>query len=250
MAPQPLRRRHPQRPRAALVSEFGNWGLPQLPPPCELPWWFPRDFNGRELARAAGVFDRLHADGFDRIYPDYPALALAMEKHEYLALKYEIEQMRQRDTIQGYVITELTDANWEANGLMSMWRRPKAFAEELGKLQQDDLVIASFAVHNFTSGSPVAVPLTISHYSTVSLDGATIQWQTSDGQSGVMPVSTSPPPGGVAPQGTLEFKAAPVTAPAAAFLRLQLVDSAGAIVAQNSYRFALYPRTRWSQRSP
>jgi hypothetical protein len=165
-----------------------------------------------------------------------------MEKHEYLALKYEIEQMRQRDTIQGYVITELTDANWEANGLMSIWRRPKAFAEELGKLQQDDLVIASFAVHNFTSGSPVAVPLTISHYSTVSLDGATIQWQTSDGQSGVMPVSTSPPPGGVAPQGTLEFKAAPVTAPAAAFLRLQLVDSAGAIVAQNRYRFALYPQ--------
>ena len=149
-----------------LVSEFGNWGLPQLPPRDQLPWWFPRDFDGRELTRAAGVFDRLHAYGFDRIYPDYDALALATERHEYLALKYEIEQMRQRDTIQGYVITELTDANWEANGLMSMWRQPKVFADELGKLQQDDLVMANFATHNFTAGSPVELPLVVSHYST------------------------------------------------------------------------------------
>jgi len=67
-----------------LVSDFGNWGLPQLPPPGELPWWFPRDFNGHELARAGGVFDRLHTYGFDRIYPDYHAFALATERHEYL----------------------------------------------------------------------------------------------------------------------------------------------------------------------
>ena len=63
--------------------------------------------------------------------------------------------MRQRNSIQGYVITELTDANWEANGLMSMWRQPKSFAEELGRLQQDDLVMANFATHNFTTGAAV-----------------------------------------------------------------------------------------------
>src|SRR3984957_7529459 len=62
-----------------LVSEFGNWGLPQLPPRDQLPWWFPRDFEGRELTRAAGVFDRLHTFGLDRIYPDYDALAPATE---------------------------------------------------------------------------------------------------------------------------------------------------------------------------
>ncbi len=104
-----------------------------LPPRDQLPWWFPRDFDGRELTRAAGVFDRLHSYGFDRIYPDYDALALATERHEYLALKYEIEQMRQQNSIQGYVITELTDANWEANGLMSMWRQPKTFRRRIGQ---------------------------------------------------------------------------------------------------------------------
>jgi hypothetical protein len=179
-----------------------------LPPPDQLPWWFPRDFNGRELTRAAGVFDRLRTYGLNRIYPDYDALALATEKHEYLALKYEIEQMRQRDTIQGYVITELTDANWEANGLMSMWRRPKIFSEELGKLQQDDLVMANFPTHNYTAGSPVELPLTVSHYSTADLEGSTILWQTSDGQSGMLPLNRMPVPGGVATEGALQFKAA------------------------------------------
>ena len=225
-----------------LVSEFGNWGLPQLPPRDQLPWWFPRDFEGRELTRAAGVFDRLHAYGFDRMFADYDALALATERHEYLALKYEIEQMRQRDPIQGYVVTELTDANWEANGLMTMWRRPKTFAEELGKLQQDDLVMANFADHNFAAGATVEVPLMVSHYSTASLEGATIAWQTSDGQSGTMPLGKTPGEGEVAAEGTLQFKAASVNAPAAEFLRLQLASAAGVTLAENRYRYAAYPQ--------
>ena len=146
--------------------------------------------------------------GLDRIYPDYGALALATERHEYLALKYEIEQMRQRNSIQGYVITELTDANWEANGLMSMWRQPKTFAGELGQLQQDDLVMANFATHNFITGAAVEVPLMVSHYSTSVLEGATILWQTSDGQSGTLPLSKTPGQGEVATEGTLHVQSA------------------------------------------
>ncbi len=150
--------------------------------------------------------------------------------------------MRQRDTIQGYVITELTDANWEANGLMSMWRQPKTFAEDLGKLQQDDLVMANFATHNFTAGSPVEIPLVVSHYSTASLEGATIMWQTSDGQSGVLPLASMPEPGAVATEGALQFKASSVDAPTPEFLRLQLVSAAGMTLAQNRYRYAVYPQ--------
>jgi Glycosyl hydrolases family 2, sugar binding domain/Glycosyl hydrolases family 2/Glycosyl hydrolases family 2, TIM barrel domain len=224
-----------------LVSEFGNWGLPQLPARDQLPWWFPRDFEGRELTRAAGVFDRLHTFGLDRIYPDYDALALATERHEYLALKYEIEQMRQRNSIQGYVITELTDANWEANGLMSMWRQPKSFAEELGQLQQDDLVMANFATHNFAAGAAVRVRLMVSHYSSSVLEGARILWQTSGGLSGSLPLSKTPGQGEVATEGNLVFNAPQVKAPAPGFFRLQLVNAAGTTLAQNRYRFAVYP---------
>ena len=34
---------------------------------------------------------------FEFLYPEYGVLAPATEKHEHLALKYEIEQMRRRD---------------------------------------------------------------------------------------------------------------------------------------------------------
>jgi hypothetical protein len=150
--------------------------------------------------------------------------------------------MRQRNSIQGYVVTELTDANWEANGLMTMWRRPKTFAEELGKLQQDDLVMANFATHNFAAGATVEVPLVVSHYSTASLDGATIAWQTSDGQSGTMPLGKTPGEGEVATEGALQFKAASVNAPTPEFLRLQLTSAAGVTLAENRYRYAAYPQ--------
>ena len=225
-----------------LVSEFGNWGLPHLPPPDQLPWWFARDFDGRELTRAAGVFDRFQSWGFRRIYSDYDALAQATEKHEYLALKYEIEQMRQQNSIQGYVITELTDANWEANGLMSMGRKPKTFAEELGQLQQDDLVMANFPTHNLAAGAVIEIPLSVSHYSTAGLDAATIRWQTSDGQSGELPLVNLPAPGSVAGEGKLTLKAAAANGPVSQFLRLQLVNADGATLAQNRYRYFVFPQ--------
>jgi hypothetical protein len=127
---------------------------------------------------------------------------------------------------------------------MSMWRQPKSFARELAHLQQDDLVMASFATHNFVAGSAVELPLLVSHYSTVALDGATIQWQTSDGQSGVLPLATTPGQGTVAAEGTLQFKAAKVAAATPEFLRLQIVGPGGMTLAQNSYRFAAYPQTQ------
>ncbi len=203
--------------RPAQVALQPLWRLPS--PPARSRCWFRNSATGayrncRLLISCPGGSRATSKDANSRArpvssiasmrmastasIPVYNALALATEKHEYLALKYEIEQMRQRNTIQGYVITELTDANWEANGLMSMWRHPKAFAEELGKLQQDDLVMANFATHNFTAGSPVELPLVVSHYSTAVIGGSNHPWQTSDGQSGMLPLSKTPEPGEVA----------------------------------------------------
>jgi hypothetical protein len=112
----------------------------------------------------------------------------------------------------------------------------------LGKLQQDDLVMANFTTHNFSAGATVEVPIVVSHYSTAVLNGATIAWQTSDGQSGTMPLGKTPGEGEVATEGTLQFKAASVNAPTPEFLRLQLINPAGATLAENRYRYAAYPQ--------
>ena len=75
----------------------------------------------------------------------------------------------------------------------------------------------------------------MSHYSTADLAGATIQWQTSDGQTGVLPLDKVPAPGAVAAEATLHFKAAQAEAVTRQYLRLQLVSAAGATLAQNRY---------------
>ncbi len=99
-----------------VVSEFGNWGLPELPDP--LPWWFPRDFDGRAITRPAGLYDRFKGFAFDRLFPDYKALAHEAQWRQFQSLQHEIEEIRRQGAIRGYVITEFTDINWEANGLM------------------------------------------------------------------------------------------------------------------------------------
>ena len=97
-----------------VVSEFGNWGLPELPDP--LPWWFPRDFDGRAITRPAGLYDRFKGFGFDRLFPDYKALAHEAEWRQFQSLQHEIEEIRRQGAIRGYVITEFTDINWKPTG--------------------------------------------------------------------------------------------------------------------------------------
>ena len=88
----------------------------------------------------------------------------ATEWHEYEALKYEISALRANTEIQGYVITEFTDVNWEANGLLDMWRHPKVFGEALGRLQQDDLLTLRSDQRNYKMGATVEAEVDVSHY--------------------------------------------------------------------------------------
>jgi hypothetical protein len=58
---------------------------------------------------------------------------------------------------------------------MSMWREPKAYAAELGKLQQDDLLIARTDKHNYASGEPINFDVLLSHYGGRDLRGAMLE---------------------------------------------------------------------------
>jgi Glycosyl hydrolases family 2/Glycosyl hydrolases family 2, sugar binding domain len=169
-----------------VVSEFGNWGLPELP--ADLPWWFPRDFDGRRITRPAGLFDRFHAMGFDRVFGDYPTLAKETQWRQFHSLKHEIETMRRHGAIQGYVITEFTDINWEANGLMDMWRRPKAYARELARIQQEDVLLLEAAKQNVAAGEPVEVIVRLSRYSANDPAGAALKLGTPSDSGGVVQV--------------------------------------------------------------
>lgn len=226
-----------------LVSEFGNWGLPTLP--RNLPWWFARAFGDREVTRPAGVFERFRQFRFGNMFATYDALALATQWHQFLSLKHEIEEIRRYPSIQGYVITELTDINWEANGLMSMWRQPKVYAAELGKLQQPDLVIVRTNKKNFTSGEPIELEALFSHYSKRDLQGARLRWLNESGRV----VGTQSTVRTIAPASVTSLEkrtqtAPDVSAPQRHLIRVQLLTRTGIVVSENSTTVFVYPKAQ------
>jgi hypothetical protein len=223
-----------------VLSEFGNWGLPKLPK--DLPWWFDRDFAGREVTRPAGLFERFMEYGFGSLFKDYNALAEETEWHQFVSLKHEIEEIRSRGSIQGYVITEFTDINWEVNGLMDMWRNPKVYAVALAKIQQPDVILARPSKVNYTSGEPVEMPTLLSHYSAQELRGARLQWSTDSGAKGSLPINGPITRAGVASLPSISFPAPQVNAARRLKLSLKVSGRDGSLVAENSYEFFIFPK--------
>lgn len=224
-----------------VVSEFGNWGLPHLPK--NLPWWFERGFGNRPITRPAGLFARFDEFKFGTLFRDYDAMADATEWHQFISLKHEIEEIRRHASIQGYVITEFTDINWEANGLMSMWREPKAYAAELAKIQQDDLIIAHTDKHNYTNGEAIQVEVLLSHYSRRDLHGAQLIWRMGAGRRlGVQQLTQEVATGSVMPLGQRAIPAPNPISPQRERIVLELRDRAGQLIAENSVEFFVYPK--------
>jgi glycosyl hydrolase family 2 len=222
-----------------IVSEFGNWGLPRLPE--KLPWWFDRDFGGREVTRPAGAFDRFREFKFDRLFKDFDALAVESQWHQFISLKHEIEEMRRHASIQGYVITEFTDINWEANGLMDMWRNPKVYAAELAKIQQPDVILARLPKRNYTSGERVEFQTMISHYSGKDLNGAQVRWSADSGAKGQFQVARPIDRASVAELEAVSFAAPKTDHTRRERLLIEMRGRDGSLIAENSCELFIYP---------
>jgi hypothetical protein len=210
----------PRGDEPLVLSEFGNWGLPRIPDPK--PWWFARAFGDRGITLPEGVEKRFAEYQYSSLFPDLNALTEAAQWHQYKSLKYEIETVRAHPEIQGYVITEFTDLNWEANGLLDMWRRPKAHAEQLQKLQQDDLLVVRAEKRNLTAGETAQADAHFSHYSADSLTGGQVAWEvegTSLQGSLALPAVSS---GSAASIGNIEFAVPSEQVPAKRVLKVRL----------------------------
>jgi hypothetical protein len=224
-----------------ILSEFGNWGLPNPPP--KWPWWYGRDFGGRDVTRPAGVSDRFREYKFDPLFRDFKDLAEETQWHQYLSLKHEIENIRGHAPIQGYVITEFTDINWEVNGLMDMWRQPKIYARELSQIQQPDLLFSTVPKYNFRSGEAIELPLQISHYSANELTGALVLWRTDTGERGEFTIPAPISSGSVAPLNSIKFRAPITQKPYRDHVWIEARDTNGALLAENSYEFFIFPQS-------
>ncbi len=131
-----------------VVSEFGAWGLPDLTHLTDgddrEPWWFE---SGQEWADGAayvhGAEDRFALWHLDAVFGSWTGLCYETQRRQFETLRYQIQTMRARPEIAGYVLTELGDVQWEANGLLDMTGRPRSFVDGVAAVNQSPTLIAS-----------------------------------------------------------------------------------------------------------
>ena len=221
-----------------VLSEFGNWGLPRIP--HDKPWWFLRRGFDNEITEPGGIEQRYVDYQYAALFPTLDALTDATEWHEFASLKYEIESIRSHPQIQGYVITEFTDLNWESNGLLDMWRNPKAFAGPLGELQGDDMVVLRTDKRSYTPGEPVTVTASSSHYGPQLLDQGRLTWKVEGTSLAGTFLLPSLPAASVSPSFKIQFAAPPASASSKKQLEVEMVWE-GKTLAKNSLTFYVYP---------
>ena len=129
-----------------LVSEFGNWGLPNpdsIQEHGKEPWWFETGFEWDSgIVYPHGVQHRFESSGLAQLFPSYAEFAKHAQAHMARSLHYEISTMRLHPPIAGYIVTEFTDVHWECNGLLTMQRETKHQLNPLLRdVNQDRVVV-------------------------------------------------------------------------------------------------------------
>lgn len=245
--PAPEVRRTGQEP--IVVSEFGNWGLPDVGKLRECyggrdPWWFETGIEwGEGSVYPHGIEQRFKTWHLGRVFPTFADLAAASQRMQFAALKFEIEQMRRHPEIVGYVITEFTDVHWECNGLLDMCRNPKAFHDVLGNVNSADAIVPCWDRVAFWEGERCEVRLALSHFSGIDLSRCRLEWffnefpEINGFFEGMMPHRAQ-----VTNVGTVGLEVPRLEESRRVRLELRLFDQAGELVTRNHQELYFFPR--------
>jgi len=202
--------RTPASEAPILVSEFGTWGFPDLPKLREHyggdPPWFTHDFLDDPLKRPEGVDARFESTDLPDVFDGYDDLADAWQTRESVSLQGVIEEMRTRDEVAGYVVTEFSDVEWEFNGILDYLRDRKSFVDEFARCNDDLLVSVDPGSHVVAPGEEATVDVHVVNDTGDSLSGE-LAW-AAPGDEGTRAVSV----GGF---GTTTFEAVATVAPPA-----------------------------------
>lgn len=227
-----------------LCSEFGNWGLPH---PAALadaegrePWWFETGHDwGDGVMYGHGIESRFRAAGLDRVFGSLDAFVEAAQWLQFRALKYQIEAMRRRPELAGYVITEFTDCHWECNGLLDMRRNPRAFHNVFPTVNADTVVVPEWRRVAYWAGEPVEVGLAAAHGRGDTVPAVELRWSLdAAGQGGAERIDLAP---GVVPGRPAVFTAPEVASPEIHRLEFEVATDSG-VLATNHLDLVVHPR--------
>ncbi len=229
-----------------IMSEFGTWGLPDtdnlLEADGQEPWWFETGWDwGEGITYPHGIQRRFYALHLDQVFRSWRAFVEATQWHQFNALKYQIETLRRHAAIAGYVITELTDVYWEANGLLDLRRNPKAFYTALADLNADTVIIPDWKRTAYWAGEPVRIGLVVAYGAGQPAADCYIEWRFDGEIQGQMPVPDLAT-GQVQAIGEVEFMAPDVNAPVRQRLQFILRAANGNQLAANHLPLTILPQ--------
>jgi hypothetical protein len=246
--PAPEVRRRGSEP--IVVSEFGNWGLPDVEKLRECyggrdPWWFETGIEwGEGTVYPHGVEQRFKMWHLDKVFPTFEALAAASQHMQFCALKYQIEQMRRHPSIVGYIITEFTDVHWECNGLLDMCRNPKTFYEAMAHINGADAIVPDWERISFYEGERCEISLVLSHFSTTELAGCKLKWHLDHfPQIGGSFSDLQPQRAQIRDIGTISFDVPQIQTSTRTHIEFHLFDAEGRLVTSNHQELYFFPRS-------
>jgi hypothetical protein len=230
-----------------ILSEFGGWGLPRIDRLISHhghePWWFG---TGQGYYRPSGIRRRFHRFGLDRLWDSIDDLADATQWHQFESLQFQITEMRRYPSITGYVVTELSDAYWEANGVLDPMRGPKVYHDRFTEINAPDVVAMIPTRRDVWGGEAIVGDLFVASTGTHGGAGGCVEWTLEMDDRppvrGEVPL-VEWPTNGVAELGRITVPAPSVDGPTDAWLRLVAVDGAGNRRAESHLRFAVLPPT-------
>ena len=226
-----------------VLSEFGVWGLPD---PAKLrevegkdPWWMPYGATwALGVALPQGIEARFHEIGLDQVFGSFTQFIEKVQWHQFMNLKWELEDIRSHAPIAGYVITEFTDVHWEGNGLMDMARNPRVFAQALAHVNTDVVIAPGLRHHAARSGQDIHLDLKVATGGETIPEGARLDWRLG-GESGTVAL---PPTGPMEVAGAnLTLRAPRVEAAEMASLEFSVLAPDGRVISENREALALYP---------
>ncbi|ADI00707.1 glycoside hydrolase family 2 protein [Salisediminibacterium selenitireducens] len=164
-----------------IVSEFGVWGLPDPQDMIDYygkqPLWYENlgdDTHKEDFKRPLTLFEHFERYQLNEVFRDYAELAACSQRRQFRANQGLIEEMRKERGINGYVVTELTDIEWETNGWMDYARNFKKGFEKANRFNGPLVVMADLKERNVWTGDALTAELMISNHDFRPLKGTLI----------------------------------------------------------------------------
>jgi hypothetical protein len=228
-----------------IVSEFGTWGLPRPRALAEVdgsePWWLETGgFWGEGAAYPHGVEGRFATLHLDRTFGSFDRFIEDVQWHQFRNLKYQIESIRARASIAGYVITEFTDVHWEANGLLDMARNPRVFHDRFGAINADTVIVPLLDRYSAWRGGSIRIRLVLATGRDPIPAGSHLVWAL-EGQSGTIELGPILP-SSAAVVSELAIDVPPAGGSTSASIAFRLDGPDGAQLASNTADLVLFAR--------